>query len=161
MIEFTDDELAAIKQRVLLINHSAILRGATGVITFDEWINKLREHGLSCHYCHVTLTVKRITVDHQTPLSRGGLHHIDNIVPACINCNRLKHTQSADDFIASPIPISERHPKLQTNIRLSQDTRCQIAELARWLNINNPEVVALAIDRAFQHENEYRQEKLS
>lgn len=35
--------------------------------------------------------------DHFYPLSRGGLHCVDNLVPACLPCNRSKH--AADPFV--------------------------------------------------------------
>lgn len=32
-------------------------------------------------------------VDHIRPLSQGGVHHESNLVPACMRCNRGKHSQ--------------------------------------------------------------------
>lgn len=32
-------------------------------------------------------------VDHVRPLSRGGVHHESNLVPACMRCNRGKHSK--------------------------------------------------------------------
>lgn len=43
--------------------------------------------GKPCFYCGGT---ERITVDHVVPLARGGLHHPDNLVPACLRCNSSK-----------------------------------------------------------------------
>lgn len=41
----------------------------------------------TCHYCGHEAT----TVDHITPLSRGGTHDDWNLVAACRQCNSTKH----------------------------------------------------------------------
>lgn len=40
-----------------------------------------------CFYCGGS---DRLTIDHVVPLSRGGLHHPENLVAACFPCNRSK-----------------------------------------------------------------------
>ena len=42
-----------------------------------------------CAYCGATA----VHLDHGIPLSRGGLHDIDNLVPACRMCNLHKHAK--------------------------------------------------------------------
>lgn len=49
--------------------------------------------------------------------------------------------------------------KQQTNIRLSADTRRQIAQLAVWWGVKKPEAVARAIDRIYQEEINTRKEE--
>lgn len=46
--------------------------------------------GFRCRYCGVGLTVDTATIDHATPLSRGGTHAIENLVAACLSCNQRK-----------------------------------------------------------------------
>jgi 5-methylcytosine-specific restriction endonuclease McrA len=43
-----------------------------------------------CHYCDGTFKEKDITKDHKEPLSKKGKDVPQNIVPACIECNREK-----------------------------------------------------------------------
>lgn len=38
----------------------------------------------TCHYC---FQPRANTIDHKTPLSRGGAKDKENTVPACITCN--------------------------------------------------------------------------
>ena len=64
----------------------ASLRG--NIVTSSEWRRKLEEFGRCCAYCGNDRLA--LTQDHVVPLSRGGLHHIDNIVPACQPCNSRK-----------------------------------------------------------------------
>lgn len=37
-------------------------------------------------------------VDHSIPLSRGGTHHLNNLVPACRPCNQVKSNMTASEF---------------------------------------------------------------
>lgn len=37
-------------------------------------------------------------VDHSVPLSRGGTDRLNNLVPACIECNRSKQDLNSSQF---------------------------------------------------------------
>ena len=52
-----------------------------------EWKAVLDMFGNKCAYCGKE---GKLTQDHITPLSRGGHHSIQNIVPACHSCNSKK-----------------------------------------------------------------------
>ena len=69
-----------------LIKRKRCLAGSPGV-TITEWDEKLREYNHRCAYCGVQ---GNMTMDHVVPLSKGGEHTIDNIVPACAPCNSSK-----------------------------------------------------------------------
>lgn len=64
-------------------------------------INKLlQDHDNKCFYCKVY--VKRgvnLHIDHVVPLSAGGPHIIDNLVPACKTCNLKKGKKSLQEFL--------------------------------------------------------------
>ncbi len=53
----------------------------------DKWL---------CSYCGVRVVLSKVytpnlaTIDHVTPISKGGNHSIDNVVTACIACNSIK-----------------------------------------------------------------------
>jgi 5-methylcytosine-specific restriction endonuclease McrA len=66
-----------------------------------------------CAYCGAK--PKRLTMDHITPLSKGGSHTAANIVPACKKCNSEKHAgpplspvQPVLFTLAPPRPKKER-----------------------------------------------------
>lgn len=68
----------------------ALRRGATqSTLTSKEWAFIKLSYDHRCAYCGKKQ--KRLTQDHITPLSRGGTHTIDNVVPACQSCNSRKH----------------------------------------------------------------------
>ena len=52
-----------------------------------------------CCYCRCALTPSNITVDHALSLSEGGEHALHNLRICCIDCNHLKHTRSAPEFM--------------------------------------------------------------
>ena len=58
--------------------------------TLEQWhqIKKAFHH--CCAYCGKKQ--QHLTMDHITPISRGGSHTMHNIVPACQSCNNKKFT---------------------------------------------------------------------
>jgi 5-methylcytosine-specific restriction endonuclease McrA len=60
--------------------------------TYQEWVEVQEEFNHCCAYCG--LPASPMTMDHMTPLSRGGQHTRTNIVPACVSCNARKHDKT-------------------------------------------------------------------
>jgi 5-methylcytosine-specific restriction endonuclease McrA len=52
-----------------------------------------RDGGARCRYCGVRKKLRRLTVDHVVPRSRGGTNSLTNLVLACEPCNRAKGDQ--------------------------------------------------------------------
>ncbi len=50
-----------------------------------------------CHWCGCDIT-GRATVDHVIPLTRGGAHEPDNLVPACLSCNCSKGNKLVSEW---------------------------------------------------------------
>jgi 5-methylcytosine-specific restriction endonuclease McrA len=81
-------------QRVYMQNFRARVKGADGPgITAGEVQALLIRCNCQCMYCGRPLepVPKSWALDHFVPLSKGGRHEIDNIVPACCACNNLKN----------------------------------------------------------------------
>jgi 5-methylcytosine-specific restriction endonuclease McrA len=51
----------------------------------------------TCQYCGSTFNSADLTFDHVIPVSRGGTKSWDNIVTACIDCNRRKGGQTPEE----------------------------------------------------------------
>lgn len=66
-------------------------------VTVADWAARVEEFCGRCAYCG---KVAALTQDHVVPLSAGGPHHIDNVVPACKSCNSRKRTQSLVVWLA-------------------------------------------------------------
>lgn len=61
------------------------------LVTHEWFRDQCVRQDHKCVYCH---EVKRLTLDHVTPISRGGKHVCENIVGACPNCNSAKHDKT-------------------------------------------------------------------
>ncbi len=62
---------------------------AAGTLTFDQWLAILEQFDWRCGYCLVKLTSP--TMDHVDPVSRGGQHTAENVIPSCLACNLRKY----------------------------------------------------------------------
>ncbi len=65
----------------------------------------LRSHLLikqnhQCFYCQKYLTHSMATVEHRTPLARGGESVPENLCVTCEPCNQLKATMTEKEFLA-------------------------------------------------------------
>lgn len=56
-------------------------------VSAEQWSNLLEEYNYLCAYCNGK---KSLEMDHIVPLSSGGRHDLDNVVPACKSCNSSK-----------------------------------------------------------------------
>lgn len=68
----------------------ALNSGAQATLTIAQWRAIIAGYKNRCAYCGVKS--EKLTQDHVTPLSRGGHHTAENVVPACSPCNFRKHT---------------------------------------------------------------------
>jgi|DEB0MinimDraft_6_1074348.scaffolds.fasta_scaffold85292_1 5-methylcytosine-specific restriction endonuclease McrA len=70
-------------------NHSALIPGA-------QLLNRWAEFGYTCAYCgKPDHRASELELDHVIPISKGGAHHLGNIVPACRQCNHSKFFHEA------------------------------------------------------------------
>ena len=63
-------------------------RACGGTMTAAAWQSLIAFFGHLCAYCHQRFI--RLEQDHVVPLSKGGMHNTDNVVPACRSCNAAK-----------------------------------------------------------------------
>lgn len=74
-------------------------------LTLREWKDRLEDFEHSCAYCGEAFDdERRPEIEHLLPLSRGGVHRVENVVPACADCNKRKGTMTYDEFMEK-----ERH----------------------------------------------------
>ena len=57
--------------------------------------NKCNGH---CAYCGCELEYKDMQVDHITAVGRGGGNELENLLPACRQCNYDKHERTIEGF---------------------------------------------------------------
>lgn len=88
----------------------ALLHGATEInFTSADWGRMLERFGYKCAYCGKKSD--HLTHEHVLPLSRGGQHVEENIVPACQSCNSRKRNKTPQEW---GVPI--KWPKEKTEV---------------------------------------------
>ncbi len=55
--------------------------------------------GLVCQYCHLGLSLDSVTIDHRTPVSRGGGDELANLCVACAPCNTRKGASTVEEWL--------------------------------------------------------------
>lgn len=75
----------------------ARLKECEGEFSIQEWDELVKEYGNSCAYCGCNDV--KMTMDHVIPITKGGRHSMDNIVPACGICNSSKNNKLLDEWI--------------------------------------------------------------
>lgn len=76
-------------------------------LTLRQWQIIKAIYGSRCAYCG--RKVKRLTKDHIVPLSKGGTHTVNNIVPACKSCNLRKYVGIPGDYQPILVGHGNRH----------------------------------------------------
>jgi 5-methylcytosine-specific restriction protein A len=64
----------------------------------SSWWKKKLAEGI-CHYCQNSFDQKDLTMDHKTPISRGGTSTKGNLVVACKACNSEKKYYTPAELI--------------------------------------------------------------
>lgn len=73
------------------IKYRSLLSSVPATLTAKQWSEILTAHGFCCAYCGRPFSDGlQATQDHVMPVSRGGFHTADNVVPACQPCNSSK-----------------------------------------------------------------------
>lgn len=88
-------EAGRLSGRLAAQKRYALARG--GSFTAQDWLEVLEEFNHRCAYC---LQQAPLQIEHMQPLSRGGPHIRENIVPACRRCNQRKHSKTLLEFAA-------------------------------------------------------------
>jgi 5-methylcytosine-specific restriction endonuclease McrA len=74
------------------------LKGSTIHRTYLREYKKQHKN-FTCYYCGEKFSVKRMTVDHVIPISRGGLNEPSNWCHSCFHCNSRKSNLNPTLFI--------------------------------------------------------------
>lgn len=74
-------------------------------MTDAEWEAKKSAYRFTCAYCAGPGPVE---MDHVIPLSKGGRHNPDNVVPACRSCNKSKGDKTLDEWGGVILPPLSR-----------------------------------------------------
>jgi 5-methylcytosine-specific restriction endonuclease McrA len=81
------------------VKRRAQVQESEGTFTTKKWLQMCEETGYRCVYCFQESL--NLTMDHVVPLSKGGVHDVSNIVPACKSCNTRKGTKDLIIFLCT------------------------------------------------------------
>lgn len=90
----TDTERLA--DRLKKSARAAMKRGAAATLTAAEWATICETYDQRCAYCGTNAFLEQ---EHVIPLTRGGTHTADNVVPACKPCNSAKGDKTAREWL--------------------------------------------------------------
>ena len=66
---------------------------------YSAWLKEVKSlNKFTCYWCNKVFKINKLTLDHVIPLSKGGSDTKDNLVPCCMQCNRLKHAKLPEQF---------------------------------------------------------------
>lgn len=82
-------------------------RSAVGPgISAEQWAEILEIHDHRCAYC--LRKIAPLQLDHVIALARGGEHHADNAVPACVSCNSSKRDKAMFEILNPRLLVAQR-----------------------------------------------------
>jgi 5-methylcytosine-specific restriction endonuclease McrA len=71
----------------------------------------------TCQYCGKKFKLEDLTIEHILPRSRGGMNSWENLVCACIPCNRKKRDRTPDEASMKLLSVPRR-PKENAALKL-------------------------------------------
>lgn len=84
-------------KRINEFNRNNIKRAVDDGTVTDDFLVALYDAEI-CYYCNEIVMPSKRTLEHKTPLSRGGLHSASNAVMACLPCNQSKGAKTEDEY---------------------------------------------------------------
>ena len=97
--QYTLDHWDVIKERLRAERATRRSKTKQSPISSQEWECLVESWGGCCAYCGIES--EYLTRDHVVPLIHGGVHTLDNLVPACLECNTTKGSQNVSDFLVT------------------------------------------------------------
>ncbi len=89
------DKSNPVRRLAIYNRYRAREKAAPGHFTEEDWSKQYKLQNGKCFYCN---KIKKLTIDHKVPLSRGGSNCPDNIVLACLSCNCKKNDKTIEEF---------------------------------------------------------------
>lgn len=87
--------------KAIWMKRRALLNGARiNLSKIRDWIKLVKSKPIiRCYYCDKLVSTSRIHFDHIVPLSKGGVHSVDNLCVACSSCNLSKKAKTVSAWI--------------------------------------------------------------
>jgi len=88
------------RERRLLYKYNKKQAGKLTIKTIQlVYEDNIKKYGtLTCIYCLKPIPFSKDTLEHKTPLSRGGTNLYENLAIACQHCNNKKFTKTEEEY---------------------------------------------------------------
>jgi len=86
----------------------------------------------TCQYCMEQKAVDDLTFDHVVPVAHGGTRGWENIVTACVSCNRKKGARTPEEA-GMPLRGQPRRPLVMPTLKVSVGMYKQPETWRSWL----------------------------
>lgn len=121
IVETHDREVRAVRfsfklpSVVRLVRFVKVRRRAT--VPFTR-ANIYARDNYTCGYCTTQKPIDELTFDHVVPVAQGGTRGWENIVTACIDCNRKKGARTPQEA-GMALRAASRRPVVMPTLRVS------------------------------------------
>lgn len=85
--------------RAYMQRRRARMYGTEPTLTDAEWQSRLEEFNYCCAYC--LQPFDDLEMEHMQPISKGGLHILENVIPACRSCNATKGSNNLLEMLVT------------------------------------------------------------
>jgi 5-methylcytosine-specific restriction endonuclease McrA len=97
--------------------HMAERAGKDLKFTLEDLRKKMRlAVGSACLFCGQKVTVKLFSLDHATPVSRGGTLALRNLAVICAPCNRAKGNMTREEFARFLVHLRTYPEEVRTSV---------------------------------------------
>ena len=86
-------------RRTILLERRARMKNASDGTVTRQALMHLVSSAIECCYCRKELGKTDRHVDHKHPISKGGLHGLDNLAVCCRSCNVRKNATPYDQWL--------------------------------------------------------------
>lgn len=81
-------------------NYRALIKGLTKATVQQVYEDNIKKYGtLTCVLCGKPVEFKDSSLEHLTPVSRGGSNNYDNLGVAHLKCNRIKQAMTLSEWL--------------------------------------------------------------
>jgi 5-methylcytosine-specific restriction endonuclease McrA len=115
-LPITQADAGLTRARRLLHDHrSRAKRDGAALDYGPPEIRRLIAANTLCAYCRQPLAWDR-SLDHKTPIGRGGRHVLDNLAVCCRHCNSLKGQLTEGEFVELLAMLARWHPTARADL---------------------------------------------
>jgi hypothetical protein len=105
------------KARRLLADHKRRAKAAGCVLDYDlADLERLLRGNPTCAFCRNVVPLEALTIDHRTPITRGGRHLYENLAVVCQPCNLAKGVLDDEEFLQLRALLRSMHPRAYADV---------------------------------------------